>query len=120
MAMPIVMGNRMREFVPLTKVSRALSVDSLNSHLSDLKGWHFSKESGQEQIFCLYKFDNFKESMDFANLLAQLAEYYNHHPTLIVKWGSVQVHWCTYQLKGIHANDLFMAKKCDELFQSRH
>lgn len=109
----------MREFVSLTKASKALSVETINAHLSQLKGWYLSNYAGRQHIFCHYQFDNFNESMNFANQLARLADHYNHHPTLVVKWGCTDVYWCTYQLKGIHENDFFMAQKCDELFQNR-
>lgn len=106
----------MRSFTPLTKASKALSYDAVMNALVQLQGWQLTNTSGRIQIVCHYQFDNFNQSMAFANAIATFSDHFDHHPTLLVKWGCVDVHWYTYQLDGVHENDLFMAAQCDAIF----
>ena len=35
-----------------------------------------------DKLYCRLKFDDFKESIEFINKVADLAEQKNHHPTI--------------------------------------
>ncbi|KKA16994.1 Pterin-4-alpha-carbinolamine dehydratase family protein [Rasamsonia emersonii CBS 393.64] len=38
----------------------------------------------------------------------------NHHSTMTIKAGSVQVHWTTHHPRGLTDKDIYMAQYCDE------
>jgi 4a-hydroxytetrahydrobiopterin dehydratase len=63
-----------------------------------------------------FEFKNFAEAMEFANKLAVSADEQDHHPLLIIEWGSVTMQWWTHTVKGLCRNDFIMAAKTDEIF----
>ena len=49
--------------------------------------------------------------------IADIAEDADHHPQMLIKWGSCQVSWSTHDVKALQQLDFIMAAKCDQLFQ---
>ena len=64
-----------------------------------------------------FKTKNFKQSMNFANLIFEISEEEGHHPKIIVEFGNIEVLWWTHKINGLHKNDLIMAAKTDDLFK---
>jgi len=62
-----------------------------------------------------YKFKNFKESMNFVNKVADLAEVEGHHPDIIINYNRVKVELTTHAVKGLSENDFIMAAKIDKI-----
>jgi len=63
-----------------------------------------------------FKTENFKQSMNFANLIFEISEEEVHHPKIIVEFGNIEVFWWTHKINGLHKNDFIMAAKTDDLF----
>ena len=59
----------------------------------------------------------FKDSVNFTNKVAELAEAEDHHPEIVLEWGNVTVSWWSHKIKGLHKNDFICASKTDDLFQ---
>ncbi|MEX2327286.1 MAG: 4a-hydroxytetrahydrobiopterin dehydratase, partial [Pseudomonadales bacterium] len=68
--------------------------------LTELPDWQISR-SGQDELACEFNFKDFVSAMTFANAVTELAERFNHHPTLVVEYGRVQVKWWTHTAGGI-------------------
>lgn len=66
-----------------------------------------------------FKFKDFKQAMEFAVKVGDLAEHEGHHPDLHVAWGKVVVETWTHKIHGLHHNDFVLAAKCDELMAGR-
>lgn len=111
------------ELVPISKDSPKVSADEIKKFVSDNPDWKHRTPSdntflqNQEVLYRKYKFDNFEQAVEFSRKIANLANKVNHHPTLIIDWGAVNVLWTTHSLHGLHRNDLSMAKNSDTLYQ---
>ena len=83
--------------------------------ISELDGWVIERGSGIDQLVKTYKFSNYAESLDFSNKVAELAESEDHHPKIILEYGSVEVSWWSHKIKGLHKNDFICAAKTDAM-----
>ena len=81
--------------------------------ISELDGWVIERGSGIDQLVKTYKFSNYAESLDFSNKVADLAESEDHHPKIILEYGSVEISWWSHKIKGLHKNDFICAAKTD-------
>ena len=81
--------------------------------LLELDGWVIENDSGINQLIKTYKFSNYAESLDFSNKVADLAESEDHHPKIVLEYGSVEVSWWSHKIKGLHKNDFICAAKTD-------
>lgn len=61
-----------------------------------------------------FKFRNFRDALQFANKIGDLAEAEGHHPDLGVGWGYVKVTLTTHAASGLTDNDFIMAAKIDK------
>ena len=81
--------------------------------LLELDGWVIENDSGINQLIKTYKFSNYAESLDFSNKVADLAESEDHHPKIVLEYGSVEVSWWSHKIKGLHKDDFICAAKTD-------
>lgn len=70
-----------------------------------------------EKLHCKFKTDSYPQGVHFTNQIAHLAEEANHHPEIILEYGSVTVSWWTHTINGLHKNDFIMAAKTSKLFK---
>jgi 4a-hydroxytetrahydrobiopterin dehydratase len=50
----------------------------------------------ENQLYKKFEFINYTLTMAFANKVAQVAEAANHHPCIIINYGSVELWLCTH------------------------
>ena len=81
--------------------------------ISELDGWVIERGSGIDQLVKTYKFSNYAESLDFSNKVADLAASEDHHPKIVLEYGSVEISWWSHKIKGLHKNDFICAAKTD-------
>jgi 4a-hydroxytetrahydrobiopterin dehydratase len=62
-----------------------------------------------------FRFATFAAAFGLATRIALLAEGANHHPTMTVSWGRLEVAWSTDAIGGLSANDVILAAKVDRL-----
>lgn len=62
-----------------------------------------------------FSFVNFKQTMEFVNKVADLAEDEGHHPALLVEYGSCQIYLWTHAINGLSENDFIVAAKIDQI-----
>ena len=74
-------------------------------------GW---KRDG-DSITRVFKFDDFRGSIDFVNRITPVAEGMNHHPDLAISWNTVTVSLSTHSEMGVTENDFELANEIDEL-----
>ncbi len=87
--------------------------------LPQVPGWEVAEVAGIKRIRRDYRVKDFRQAMDFAVQVGELAEREQHHPDLHVAWGRVTVETWTHKIHGLHQNDFILAAKCDELFAAR-
>ena len=88
----------------------------ISEFLSNNSAWCLIETSEVKQIERTYKFKNFKDALEFTNLIGEIAEIEGHHPQIITEWGSVLVRWWSHKIRNIHINDLILAARCDQRF----
>lgn len=63
-----------------------------------------------------FKFNNFKEALEFVNKVGGLAEKEGHHPDInLHSYKKVKINLTTHAINGLSENDFIMALKIDEL-----
>ena len=85
--------------------------------MSDLPDWEIIT-GDINKLVKVYSFSNYQDSIAFANNVAEMAEIEDHHPAILLEWGSVRVTWWSHKIKGLHMNDFICAAKTDELKSS--
>lgn len=75
--------------------------------------WQISEDG--KKISRKFKFQNFKEALDFVNKISQIAETENHHPVIKFGWGFAVVSSTTHVIGGLSENDFILAAKIDKL-----
>jgi 4a-hydroxytetrahydrobiopterin dehydratase len=79
-------------------------------------GWHKNDFGAIARAFF---FSNYKDELIFANLVGELADKANHHPTILIEWGKCTITTWTHDTKSLTDKDVVMAKQYNELFDSK-
>ena len=77
----------------------------------ELEGWTFAQKD--TAITKEYVFVNFDKAMDFVNMVADIAEFENHHPDIFVSYNKVVLTASTHSIHGLSENDFILAAKID-------
>lgn len=81
--------------------------------------WSVHRRNGLLQLEAEFKLGNFVEAMAFANSITEIAEHNDHHPALLIQYGSVKVSWWSHSIGGLHHNDFVLAAKTDKAYIHR-
>jgi 4a-hydroxytetrahydrobiopterin dehydratase len=81
-------------------------LEKLGSHWKVIEGHHLEKE---------YKFNDFKQALNFTNKVGEFAETIGHHPDIYLAWGKVSLTIWTHKVDGLTENDFIFAAKADQL-----
>ena len=82
--------------------------------LSEINDWVLI-EKPINKIQKVFRFKSYKDSVDFSNKVASLADDEDHHPQIVLEWGKVTVIWWSHKIGGLHKNDFICAAKTDKL-----
>ncbi|MDX6382665.1 MAG: 4a-hydroxytetrahydrobiopterin dehydratase [Blastocatellia bacterium] len=80
--------------------------------LSQLDGWQVINEHHLQKS---YSFPDFRASLQFVNLIGELAESQGHHPDICFGWGKAEVTIFTHKIDGLTESDFVLAAKIDKL-----
>lgn len=97
--------------------AKKVSESDLENFLLQKPGWQLVREDGVLKLRKIYEFENFEQALSFANRIGVLAEEYQHHPDLVIRWGACTVIWWSHELGGLQRNDLLLSAKTDLLFR---
>ena len=64
-----------------------------------------------------FKFKTFRQALDFANKVGDIAEEEGHHPDLYVGWGKCRIEIWTHKIQGLTESDFILAAKIDAVGQ---
>jgi 4a-hydroxytetrahydrobiopterin dehydratase len=70
---------------------------------------------GERQLEKEYRFNDFREALDFTNKVGELAEAQGHHPDIFLAWGKVKLSIWTHKINGLTESDFVLAAKADKL-----
>lgn len=80
----------------------------IDQKLEDLPDWH----RDGDRIVRDFHFENFKMAMAFVNRVADLAEWVNHHPDILVhSWNRVHLSVYTHTAGGLTSKDFDLARQ---------
>ena len=78
--------------------------------------WQYcATENVLEQTF---RFTTYKETINFTNLVAGIAEQEDHHPDMVVSYNRCKVTYSTHSINGLSENDFICAAKIDQAMTS--
>jgi 4a-hydroxytetrahydrobiopterin dehydratase len=60
------------------------------------------------------EFENYYQTMVFANAVAKVAQQQNHHPEMIISYRHCKVFYTTHSITGLSVNDFICAAQIDE------
>src|ERR1700674_2922008 len=92
-----------------------LSRAEIEPLLGRVQGWTVEEADGHLRLTKTYKFKGFMPGVDLVSRIAPIAEAEQHHPDLLVSWGSVTVQLWTHAAGGLTENDFILAAKLDQL-----
>ncbi len=88
-----------------------LSPEEIKNLIPDIPQWTLADKSIQRE----FSFKDFRQSMDFVNQVADLAEKQNHHPDIFISYRKVKLVLSTHKVGGLTRNDFILAAKIDLL-----
>ena len=74
-------------------------------------------EDAPKKLQKLYTFNDFLSALAFTQVIGELAEQQQHHPSILLEWGRVNVTWWTHDVKGLSTLDFKMAELTDDLYK---
>jgi 4a-hydroxytetrahydrobiopterin dehydratase len=95
----------------VTEQARRLSDPEVSERVRTLNGWQVR----EGQLVKEFRFRDFVGAVGFVNEVAQVAEELNHHPDLLVRWGSVTANLTTHSAGGLTESDFRLASRIDAL-----
>ena len=65
-----------------------------------------------------FTFPDFKQALEFVNLVGALAEEQGHHPDILLAWGKAAITLWTHKIDGLTESDFIMAAKIDRILRA--
>ncbi len=82
-----------------------LDEEEIEQRLDELGDW----EREGDEIVKVFEFDDFASSMEFVNAVARLAERYDHHPDIDIRYNRVKLALSTHSEGGLTPRDFDLA-----------
>lgn len=101
-----------RDCVPCRGGVPPMNSDEIQNLLRQLTGW---EAVGEHHLRKLYKFGDFRETLEFVNRIGELAENQGHHPDICFGWGKAEITIWTHKIDGLTESDFVLAAKIDKL-----
>lgn len=101
-----------RQCVPCRGGVPPLKGAEIQDLLDQLEGWQAVDEHHLQKT---YRFQDFRESLQFVNRIGELSEAQGHHPDICFGWGKAEVTIWTHKIDGLTESDFVLAAKIDKL-----
>jgi 4a-hydroxytetrahydrobiopterin dehydratase len=83
-----------------------------------LPGWSRVSVDGVVRLERTFDVPDYATAMSFTQLLSEMANAADHHPTVLMQRAHVTVAWWTVSTKSLTQLDLIMAERTDRLFEA--
>ncbi len=87
-----------------------LDEEEIEQRLDELGDW----EREGTQIVKVFEFDDFSSSIKFVNEVANLAERYDHHPDIEIRYNKVKLALSTHSEGGLTPRDFDVAGEIEQ------
>lgn len=91
-------------------MAELLDEEEIEQRLDEIGDW----DREGDEIFKTFEFDDFTASIGFVNEVAQLAERYDHHPDIDIRWNKVKLALSTHSEGGLTARDFDLANEIEQ------
>lgn len=95
-----------------------LDPDQIAASLERLPGWEEVAVDGVVRIERTFRFADHTHALNFTQLLGELADVSDHHPSLLMQRESVTVAWWTFSIGTLTRIDFVMAERTDRLYEA--
>ncbi len=92
------------------KVAELLEEEEIEQRLDELGDW----EREGDQIQKVFEFDDFSAAIRFVNDVADLAERYDHHPDIDIRYNRVKLGLSTHSEGGLTPRDFDVAGEIEQ------
>ena len=92
-----------------------LKSDELKTRLKKIPEWELEKK----HIERTFEFDDFSDSIDFVNAVAEVAEEEEHHPDIDIRYNKVTLGLISHDAGGITSRDATMVGRIDKEFETK-
>jgi 4a-hydroxytetrahydrobiopterin dehydratase len=87
-----------------------LDEEEIEQRLDELGDW----ERDGDNIVKVFEFNDFTTSIKFVNDVANLADRYDHHPDIDIRWNKVKLALSTHSEGGLTARDFDVAGEIEQ------
>lgn len=87
-----------------------LSLEQIHKKLQAVQGWKLVENS----VVKTYRFPDFATALQLVNTVGVLAEHYDHHPDIVLKYGEATFSLTTHEAGGVTEKDLDMALEIEK------
>ncbi|MBY6287240.1 4a-hydroxytetrahydrobiopterin dehydratase [Nanohaloarchaea archaeon H12] len=91
-------------------MTETLTEEELDEALENLQIWGI--EAGK--LATRVEFEDYKETVFFANTVFSLAEEEFHHPEVTVEYGAIEIDLWSHEEEGITGKDIDMAEEIEK------
>jgi 4a-hydroxytetrahydrobiopterin dehydratase len=91
-------------------VAELLEDEEIEQRLDELGDW----EREGDEIQKVFEFDDFSTAMKFVNDVAALADRWDHHPDMDIRWNKVRLALSTHSEGGLTARDFDLAGEIEQ------
>ncbi|MDO8588521.1 MAG: 4a-hydroxytetrahydrobiopterin dehydratase [Armatimonadota bacterium] len=88
-----------------------LTAEQAEEMLEEVPMWTL-KDNAIEREF---RFNDFRQAIDFVTKVADIAEQQDHHPDIHISYNKVRLELSTHKIGGLSENDFIMAAKIDRI-----
>jgi 4a-hydroxytetrahydrobiopterin dehydratase len=88
-----------------------IKAEELKNRLKKIPEWELEKK----HIERTFEFDDFTESIDFVNAVAEVSEEEEHHPDIDIRYNKVRLLLSTHTKGGLTDLDFGLAERIDTL-----
>lgn len=101
-----------RTCVPCRGGVPPLAGKDLEELARQVPGWEIVEEHHLKREF---RFENFREALEFVNRIGELADVQGHHPDVSFGWGRAEVVIFTHAIDALTESDFILAAKINRL-----
>ncbi len=91
-------------------MTETLTEEELDEALENLQIWGI--EAGK--LATRVEFEDYKETVFFANTVFSLAEEEFHHPEVTIEYGAIEIDLWSHEQEGITGKDIDMAEEIEK------
>ncbi len=106
------MENLINKKIVPHKGMKLLREEEIKGYISQVNNWEVLEN---KKIRKLFKFKDFKETMEFVNKIAVIAEEEGHHPDIAIYYNKLEIVLWSHFVSGLSENDFILAAKIDNI-----